>query len=70
VELQGFREGGLRLPLGSDCVKRYETKVEGMKGDLEAVRGFVKELEIQEIQEWVVENGNEERERRERKDFK
>jgi len=38
----------LRLPLGSDCVGRYETKVEGMKGDLEAVREFVTELEIQE----------------------
>ena len=37
----------LRLPLGSDCVMRYETKIERMKGDLEAVRGFVTELEIQ-----------------------
>jgi len=28
----------LRLPLGADCVVRYERKVEGMKGDFERVR--------------------------------
>ncbi|TVY40364.1 putative oxidoreductase [Lachnellula subtilissima] len=37
----------LRLPLGSDCVGRYEKKVEAMKADLEAVRGFVTSLDIE-----------------------
>ena len=38
----------LRLPLASDCVMRYEAKVEGMKGNLEAVRGFVEGLHVDE----------------------
>ena len=45
---EGMGEGVLRLPLGSDCVGRYEKKVEAMRGDLEAVRGFVVGLEIEE----------------------
>jgi hypothetical protein len=39
-------EGVLRVPLGSDCMGRFEKKVEGMNGDLEAVRGFVCELDV------------------------
>lgn len=37
----------LRLPLANDCVTRYEAKVEGMKGNLEAVRGFVQGLDVE-----------------------
>jgi NAD(P)-dependent dehydrogenase (short-subunit alcohol dehydrogenase family) len=29
---------GLRMPLGPDCVQRYEVKVNSMKADLELVR--------------------------------
>ena len=38
----------LRLPLASDCVRRYEAKVEGMKDNLDAVRGFVEGLDVDE----------------------
>lgn len=30
---------GFRLPLGKDCVGRWDEKIENMKGDLERVRG-------------------------------
>ncbi|KAE8441793.1 hypothetical protein EG329_004306 [Mollisiaceae sp. DMI_Dod_QoI] len=44
-----FGEGGwLRLPLGEDCVERYEAKVKGMEGNLEAVRGWVTGLDVDE----------------------
>jgi hypothetical protein len=38
----------LRLPLGSDCVERWEKKVKGMGENLDAVRGFVEGLDLKD----------------------
>lgn len=43
---EGMDQKWLRLPLNSDCVARYEAKVDGMKGNLEAVRRFVEGLDV------------------------
>jgi hypothetical protein len=43
---EGLDQKWLRLPLASDCVMRYETKLEGMRGNLEAVREFVGDLDL------------------------
>lgn len=45
---KGMDKGLLRLPLGEDCVQRYETKFKGMEKNLEAVRGFVLGLDVDE----------------------
>jgi hypothetical protein len=38
----------LRLLLGSDCVQRWEKKVKGMGVNLDAVRGFVEGLDLED----------------------
>jgi hypothetical protein len=38
----------LRLPLGIDCVLRYEAKVKNMSENLEAEKGFVTGLDVEE----------------------
>lgn len=45
---EGLDRKWLRLPLARDCVMRYEAKVEGMMGNLEAVRGLVEGLDVGE----------------------
>lgn len=45
---EGLDQKWLRLPLASDCVMRFEGKVESMKGNLQAVRGFVEGLDVDE----------------------
>ncbi|CZR57157.1 related to dehydrogenases with different specificities (related to short-chain alcohol dehydrogenases) [Phialocephala subalpina] len=45
---KGLDKGLLRLPLGEDCVQRYETKVKGMEKNLEAVKKFVLGLDVDE----------------------
>lgn len=45
------KEGGgewLRLPLEIDCVLRYEAKVKNMSENLEAEKGFVTGLDVEE----------------------
>jgi hypothetical protein len=44
----GLKGDVLRLPLGSDCVERWEKKVKGMGENLDAVRGFVEGLDLKD----------------------
>lgn len=45
---KGLDKGLLRLPLGEDCVQRYETKVKGMEKNLEALKKLVLGLDVDE----------------------
>ena len=44
----GTKGDVLRLPPGSDCVERWERKVKGMVKNLEAIRGFVEGLDLED----------------------
>jgi hypothetical protein len=44
----GLKGDVLRLPLGSDCVERWEKTVKGMGENLDAVRGFVEGLDLKD----------------------
>jgi hypothetical protein len=44
----GLEGNIVRLPLGSDCVERWKKKVKGMGENLDAVRGFVRGLDLKD----------------------
>jgi len=47
-QVEGLKQEYLRLPLGKDCVERYEKKVERLREDLEGCRVIAESLDVEE----------------------